>query len=72
MVDELSPVLASAGSTDEALSVLLGLPDTYSGTGPVSAVYFEAYLAATRDDALSGYDSSVAIGRRRYSRAGRG
>jgi AcrR family transcriptional regulator len=52
VVDQLGPVLAGASSAEEALEVLLGALDAYDGTDPVSLLFVEAYLAATRDDEL--------------------
>jgi hypothetical protein len=45
-------VLAAAGSAEEVVSALFGLLDAYTGTDPMSVLFVEAYLAATRDDRL--------------------
>ncbi|WP_207921429.1 TetR/AcrR family transcriptional regulator [Micromonospora sp. KC721] len=46
------PLLADAPSADEALTALLGMFGTTSGTDPTSVLFVEAYLAATRDERL--------------------
>lgn len=52
LVDQLGPILAGASSAGEALEVLLGALEEFDGTDPVSLLFVEAYLAATRDDEL--------------------
>jgi AcrR family transcriptional regulator len=52
LVGQLGPVLDGAGSADEVLGVLLGALEGYDGGDPVSLLFVETYLAATRDEAL--------------------
>lgn len=52
LADEFGPVLTRTGSAEEALSVLFGMLDTYTGDDPLSVLFIEAYLAATRDETL--------------------
>src|SRR3954452_4617403 len=49
---EFTSVVAAAGSADQALDMLFGMVDGYTGTDPMSVLFIEAYLAATRDEAL--------------------
>lgn len=49
---QMGQMLAGARSADEVLSVLFGMLDTYTGTDPMSVLFVEAYLAATRDERL--------------------
>ncbi len=49
---QMGPVLAAAGSAEEVLTVLFGMLDAYTGTDPMSVLFVEAYLAATRDERL--------------------
>jgi AcrR family transcriptional regulator len=49
---QMGPVLAAAGSAEEVLTVLFGMLDAYTGTDPMSVLFVEAYLAATRDEQL--------------------
>lgn len=41
-----------AGSPDEALDLLRGSVDRYTGHDPMSLLFIETYLAATRDEEL--------------------
>jgi AcrR family transcriptional regulator len=52
LATQMGPVLAAAGSAEEVLSVLFGMLNTYTGTDPMSVLFIEAYLAATRDERL--------------------
>jgi AcrR family transcriptional regulator len=45
--------LRAAGSADEALGVVSGVLDTYSGEDPMSVLFVEAYLASARDEQLA-------------------
>lgn len=49
---QIGPVLAAAGSAEEVLTMLFGMLDAYTGTDPMSVLFVEAYLAATRDEQL--------------------
>jgi AcrR family transcriptional regulator len=49
---QMGPLLAAAGSAEEVLTVLFGMLDAYTGTDPMSVLFVEAYLAATRDEQL--------------------
>lgn len=46
------PLLAAAGDAGQLADALVGSLDAYSGTDPVSVLFVEAYLAATRDPEL--------------------
>jgi AcrR family transcriptional regulator len=48
----LEPTLAAAGTPAEAMTALASALDPYTGDDPVSVLFTEAYLAATRDPAL--------------------
>jgi AcrR family transcriptional regulator len=49
----LRPVLEQAGTPQEAVEMLLRELDHYTGRDPVSLLFAETYLAATRDEALA-------------------
>lgn len=49
---QMNQMLAGAGNADEALSLMFGMLDAYTGTDPMSVLFVEAYLAATRDEQL--------------------
>jgi AcrR family transcriptional regulator len=49
---QMSRMMADAGSADEAVATLLGMLDAYTGVNPMSLLFVEAYLAATRDPGL--------------------
>lgn len=46
------PLFADATTLDAGMDLLLGALDSYTGNDPVSLLFTEAYLAATRDDIL--------------------
>lgn len=48
----LEPVLARAGTPEEALATLVSALDPYTGVDPMSVLFVETYLAATRDPGL--------------------
>ena len=48
----LEPALAAASTPVEAMTGLASALDPYTGDDPMSVLFTEAYLAATRDDAL--------------------
>jgi AcrR family transcriptional regulator len=48
----LEPVLAKAGTPAEAVRLLVASLDAYTGDDPMSLLFVETYLAATRDAAL--------------------
>ncbi len=48
----LEPVLAQAGTPAEAVRLLVASLDSYTGDDPVSVLFVETYLAATRDPDL--------------------
>lgn len=52
MVAGFDSVLDGARTPAEAVEVLLGSVDQYSGADPLSLLFIEAYLAATRDELL--------------------
>lgn len=52
LLDQMIPVLAEAGTADEALAMMLGGLDEYDGRDPTSLLFTETYLAATRDETL--------------------
>jgi AcrR family transcriptional regulator len=49
---QMSQMLAGSRSADEVLTTLFGMLDAYTGTDPMSVLFVEAYLAATRDEQL--------------------
>lgn len=48
----LGPLLDRADTPAEALTMLVGWLDGYTGSDPTSVLFMETYLAATRDPAL--------------------
>ncbi len=46
------PALETAGTPEDAVDALLASVGEYTGTDPMSLLFAEAYLAATRDDTL--------------------
>ncbi|GAB3430928.1 TetR/AcrR family transcriptional regulator [Actinophytocola sediminis] len=50
--DALGPLLAQAGTPADAVRLLAGWLDGYTGSDPTSVVFMETYLAATRDRQL--------------------
>lgn len=46
------PMLETAGTPEEAVDAVLASVGGYTGTDPMSLLFAEAYLAATRDDTL--------------------
>ncbi|HEY3692897.1 MAG TPA: TetR/AcrR family transcriptional regulator [Pseudonocardiaceae bacterium] len=51
-IDGLGSLLDQARTPDDALDLLLGSVDQYTGQDPMSLLFTETYLAATRDPAL--------------------
>ncbi|HEY3465109.1 MAG TPA: TetR/AcrR family transcriptional regulator [Amycolatopsis sp.] len=49
---EVGPVLAAAGTAEEVVDALVAAVEQYTGTDPLSLLFVEGYLAATRDEAL--------------------
>jgi AcrR family transcriptional regulator len=49
---EFEPLLAAAGTAEDVVDALVASVDQYTGTDPMSLLFVEAYLAATRDDGL--------------------
>jgi AcrR family transcriptional regulator len=49
---EADPLLAEARDPDGVVDALMGSLGSYTGTDPVSVLFVETYLAATRDPAL--------------------
>ena len=56
---QLDAVLAEAATPQDAVDRLLGGLDEYSGRDPVSLLFAETYLAATRDPALAAAVAAV-------------
>ena len=54
LVGGIAPSLHDARTAGQALNILFGALDGYSGHDPVSLLMAETYLAAGRDDALRG------------------
>ncbi|WP_369201902.1 TetR/AcrR family transcriptional regulator [Streptomyces sp. PU-14G] len=52
LTQEMTALLATAATPQEALEGLLGALDAYPGTDPTSLLFTETYLAATRDEEL--------------------
>lgn len=52
VLSAIPPVLSTAESADAGLGAMLASLDDYSGTDPMSLLFAEAYLAATRDGEL--------------------
>jgi AcrR family transcriptional regulator len=48
----LDAVLDAAATPQDVVGVLLGSVEQYTGTDPMSLLFIEAYLAATRDEQL--------------------
>lgn len=49
---EVDPLLAETRDPDDVVEALMGSLGSYTGTDPVSVLFVETYLAATRDPAL--------------------
>ncbi|WP_284740371.1 TetR/AcrR family transcriptional regulator [Amycolatopsis sp. RTGN1] len=49
---ELGPVLAAASTSEEVVGAMVAAVQQYTGTDPMSLLFVEGYLAATRDDTL--------------------
>jgi len=49
---EFEPLLAAAGVAEDVVDALVAAVDQYTGADPMSLLFVEAYLAATRDDKL--------------------
>ncbi|MGH3798154.1 MAG: TetR/AcrR family transcriptional regulator [Pseudonocardiaceae bacterium] len=65
-VGELQPVLDAARTPGDALDALLASVDQYTGVDPMSLLFTEAYLAATRDEQLREAMTEVLIGFRQH------
>lgn len=52
MVDGLAAMLEAAATPEEALSIMLGSLSASTGRDPLSLLFVETYLAATRDEEL--------------------
>lgn len=52
MTDEFTPVLEQASTPAEAVDAMVGSVEQYTGADPMSLLFIEAYLAATRDEHL--------------------
>ena len=52
VLDATGEVFSAATSPADGVDAMLASVDEYSGTDPLSLMFIEAYLAATRDDAL--------------------
>lgn len=48
----IEPLLAAAGTAEDVVDALVAAVDEYTGADPMSLLFVEAYLAATRDDGL--------------------
>ncbi|MDJ1134142.1 TetR/AcrR family transcriptional regulator [Streptomyces iconiensis] len=70
LVDELTGLLETAPTVQEALDGALGALDAYTGRDTTSLLFTETYLAASRDEALR-RDLEVVLARIRDSVAGR-
>lgn len=53
VVDGVGPLLARARTPEDAIDLMLGSLDRYTGRDPTSLLVIETYLAATRDEDLS-------------------
>lgn len=49
---ELGPVLATASTGEAVVDAMVAAVEQYTGTDPMSLMFVEGYLAATRDDTL--------------------
>lgn len=65
MLGELGSLLGRVETAEEALAMLFGALDDYSGQDPTSLLFTEAFLAATRDEDLRGAVSGVVADTRR-------
>lgn len=61
---EFEPLLAAAGTAEDVVDALVASVDQYTGTDPMSLLFVEAYLAATRDDGLRAGIARVLAGLR--------
>ncbi|MGH3925584.1 MAG: TetR/AcrR family transcriptional regulator, partial [Pseudonocardiaceae bacterium] len=52
VVAATTPGLATAATVDSGLELMLAALDAYTGTDPMSLLFIETYLAATRDETL--------------------
>lgn len=59
LADQVDSVLADATTPQEAVDRMLGGLDEYSGRDPVSLLFVETYLAATRDPSLAAAVAAV-------------
>jgi AcrR family transcriptional regulator len=51
-IGEVDTAMEQAPAARQGLAVLLGALDTHTGSDPMSLLFIETYLAATRDDVL--------------------
>lgn len=69
MVGELDALLDTVSTPADAVAALLASVERYSGADPTSLLFIEAYLAATRDEALRTEISEILSGfRARFAR----
>ncbi|MEU7830817.1 MULTISPECIES: TetR/AcrR family transcriptional regulator [unclassified Nonomuraea] len=52
LVEGVGPLLEQAGTAEEALDLMLATLDEHDGRDPMSLLFTETYLAATRDETL--------------------
>lgn len=65
VVDGVGPLLARARTPEDAIDLMLGSLDRYTGRDPTSLLVIETYLAATRDEDLSKAVADVVVHFRR-------
>lgn len=62
VLEQAGPLVDRAGSPDEALALLVGSLDRYDGTDPISLLFTETFLAATRDADLHRELGAIVVG----------
>jgi AcrR family transcriptional regulator len=62
MVEQAGEQMDRAADAAEGMRLVLGALDAHTGTDPVSLVFLETYLAATRDAALGAEVAGVVTG----------
>lgn len=66
---EMDTFLAGTSTPADAVDAMLASVDQYTGADPLSLLFIEAYLAATRDESLRGQIAEVVVGfRNRFGR----